>query len=156
MSKINKDGRRSCSSNPLESLKWSSVWSALPWPHLLPHSCQEKPGLSGCLTERHLNDNFPRLRYLFYVKKTQRHARTSASYRRGVCCKSSSVHRMGKSSMAALNLHPWGGDSWQKTRGRYNPIVSWDIVENKLPVIVSENKVRESSRHLCLLISTDG
>lgn len=56
----------------------------------------------------------------------------------------------------ALNLHPWGAGSWQKTRGRYNPIVSRDIVENKLLVIVSENKVGESSRHLCLLISTDG
>ena len=56
----------------------------------------------------------------------------------------------------ALNLHPRGAGSWQKTHGRYNPIVSRDIVENKLPVIVSENKVRESSRHLCLLISTDG
>lgn len=56
----------------------------------------------------------------------------------------------------ALNPHPWGAGSWQKTSGRYNPIVSRDIVENKLLVIVSENKVGESSRHLCLLISTDG
>lgn len=47
-----------------------SVWRVLPWPHLLPHSCQEKPGFFGCPTERHLNDNLPRLRYLFYVKKT--------------------------------------------------------------------------------------
>lgn len=41
----------------------------------------------------------------------------------------------------APNLHPPGIGSWQKTRGRCNPVISRDNVENKLPVMVSENKV---------------